>query len=334
MSEEQKYANRKLVSACMSGDISLARYLLEEGFAEINCYSMGNTPLTATLKNKNTNMANFLLNFPGVKMEQPDDLGRTPLHFACYHGLIELIRSLIPHLTSCSINRRDSYGRSPIMAAVELGKVEAVKEMIKVKEVNLRTTNMDGESLIEVARKNGFPEISHIFYNQAVPRVSTPSVPGKTRDKGSVPNQLAKSKETTPPQPQDFGVMEDLELIHTEANDVLDLKHMNQIEEVNEDINVLKQMFENQIKERKALRLNQQQERLVAISHMKPKPPSVECPICLDDMDPNKKIFQCMNGHLVCQPCQTRLPSCSLCKKNIIGRAIAMEQFLRTLHNI
>ena len=183
-------------------------------------------------------------------------------------------------------------------------------------------------------RKNGFPEISHIFYNQAVPRVSTPSVPGKTRDKGSVPNQLAKSKETTPPQPQDFGVMEDLELIHTEANDVLDLKHMNQIKEVNEDNNVLKQMFENQIKERKALRLNQQQERLVAISHMKPKPPSVECPICLDDMDPNKKIFQCMNGHLVCQPCQTRLPSCSLCKKNIIGRAIAMEQFLRTLHNI
>ena len=148
MSEEQKYANTKLVSACKSGDISLARYLLEEGFAKINCYSMGNTPLTASMKNKNTNMVNF----PGVKMEQPDDLGRTPLHFACYHGLIELIRSLIPHLASCSINRRDSYGRSPIMAAVELGKVEAVKEMIKVKEVNLRTTNMDGESLIEVAR--------------------------------------------------------------------------------------------------------------------------------------------------------------------------------------
>ena len=38
------------------------------------------------------------------------------------------------------------------MAAVELGKVEAVKEMIKVEGVDLMTVNSDGESLIEVAR--------------------------------------------------------------------------------------------------------------------------------------------------------------------------------------
>ena len=38
------------------------------------------------------------------------------------------------------------------MAAVELGKSEAVKEMIKVKGVDLRTINRDGECLIKVAR--------------------------------------------------------------------------------------------------------------------------------------------------------------------------------------
>ena len=37
------------------------------------------------------------------------------------------------------------------MAAVELGKVEAVKEMIKVNGIDLKTVNSNGKSLLEVA---------------------------------------------------------------------------------------------------------------------------------------------------------------------------------------
>ena len=143
-----------LVSACKSGDASLAMYLLRDGYADINCSAEDMTPLTAALSSKNIKLAISLINIPGVNINLPDTYQRTPLHFACYHNLIEVIRLLTthPNLTSHSLNKKDVYGRSPIMAAVELGKVEAVKEMIKIFGVDLKTVNSNGKSLLEVAR--------------------------------------------------------------------------------------------------------------------------------------------------------------------------------------
>ena len=112
------------------------------------------TPLTGALSSKNTKLAISLLHIPRVNINLADTYSRTPLHFACCHNLTEVIRLLTthPYMTSKSLNKKDVYGRSPIMVTVELGKVEAAKEMIKVNGVDLTTVNSDGESLLEVAR--------------------------------------------------------------------------------------------------------------------------------------------------------------------------------------
>jgi len=334
-SEEQRYSNMKLVSACKSNDISLAQYLVEDGFAQINCYSEGKTPLTAALEFKNINIANFLLNISGVNLEHADSLGRTPLYFACYHGLTEIIRIIIPRLTSNNINRRDNYGRSPIMAAVELGKVDSVKEMIKVEEVDLRTVNTDGESLTEVARKNGFLGIFHILQNKVAPErqglsVSVPMLLVNMKQAVSVPTSsrqhiLSQSVNNH---------LDTLKDKQETAEETLEYKHEKQIREAEKDADILQSIYMNQMKERRALRMKHQTERQRAIAELKSQPRSVECPICLEDMDPPKQIFQCMNGHFICGSCHPKLPSCSLCKLNIIGRAFGMEQFLRILHRV
>ena len=30
----------------------------------------------------------------------------------------------------------------------------------------------------------------------------------------------------------------------------------------------------------------------------------VECPVCMEEMKPPKKIFQCSNGHVICEHCK------------------------------
>jgi len=57
------------------------------------------------------------------------------------------------------------------------------------------------------------------------------------------------------------------------------------------------------------------------------------CPICWEAMKPPKRIFQCSNGHLVCEECrsQPELRGCPTCRQPIMGRATAMEQLLVNL---
>merc|ERR1712215_137192 len=58
------------------------------------------------------------------------------------------------------------------------------------------------------------------------------------------------------------------------------------------------------------------------------------CPVCWEEMKPPKRIFQCTNGHLVCEGCrnQPQLVKCPTCREPIMGRATAMEHFLAQLH--
>ena len=61
-----------------------------------------------------------------------------------------------------------------------------------------------------------------------------------------------------------------------------------------------------------------------------------ECPICFESMQPPKKIKQCVLGHLTCLECTEKLDKieCPTCRQKFSGRAIAMEQFLRTLFDV
>merc|ERR1711971_168203 len=58
-----------------------------------------------------------------------------------------------------------------------------------------------------------------------------------------------------------------------------------------------------------------------------------ECPVCLEEMAPPARIFQCRNGHLICETCKTELRPCICpkCRQEMIGRATDMEAFLSSL---
>ena len=60
----------------------------------------------------------------------------------------------------------------------------------------------------------------------------------------------------------------------------------------------------------------------------------LECPCCYNDM--RTDIYQCRLGHLICQNCLRRLPSCPVCRIQYPGdpiRALFAEQMAQNLTN-
>ena len=59
-----------------------------------------------------------------------------------------------------------------------------------------------------------------------------------------------------------------------------------------------------------------------------------ECPVCYELMEPPRRIFQCLNGHLICQNCKERpeIRICPVCRINLgprkenLSRNLAMEK--------
>eukprot|EP00092_Neocalanus_flemingeri_P027978 GFUD01030375.1.p1 GENE.GFUD01030375.1~~GFUD01030375.1.p1 ORF type:complete len:259 (-),score=61.45 GFUD01030375.1:62-838(-) len=73
--------------------------------------------------------------------------------------------------------------------------------------------------------------------------------------------------------------------------------------------------------------------KALEVSSKKTSLPGPECPICFEEMKPPTRIIQCRSGHLVCQNCKERpqVVICPTCKQEFIGRAIGMENYLRTI---
>merc|ERR1712106_493827 len=54
----------------------------------------------------------------------------------------------------------------------------------------------------------------------------------------------------------------------------------------------------------------------------------LECPVCFAEMKPPVHIWQCAQGHPVCQPCKSRpeVRHCPTCRQRIVGRATLVEK--------
>lgn len=54
----------------------------------------------------------------------------------------------------------------------------------------------------------------------------------------------------------------------------------------------------------------------------------LECPVCFQEMRPPVHIWQCAQGHPVCEPCKARpeVRHCPTCRQRIVGRATLVEK--------
>lgn len=54
---------------------------------------------------------------------------------------------------------------------------------------------------------------------------------------------------------------------------------------------------------------------------------NLECKICFNDM--SGKIYQCVNGHVICDDCKSKCKSCPYCKETISNRNLVLERLLQ-----
>ena len=59
----------------------------------------------------------------------------------------------------------------------------------------------------------------------------------------------------------------------------------------------------------------------------------LECPVCLEEMMPPRKIWMCQNGHSVCGECRPKVARCPSCKRSLdirnrLSEKIVMKLFL------
>jgi len=60
----------------------------------------------------------------------------------------------------------------------------------------------------------------------------------------------------------------------------------------------------------------------------------LECPVCLEEMRPPRRIWQCSDGHPLCENCRKKpeMNTCPTCRKYLVGRSTIAEKLARALY--
>jgi ankyrin repeat protein len=170
----QDEEDRLLLSAVHHGDIASARRALSRGanvnvrdnphhkvgllqilikpFYPLSPARVYPSALMVAVDRNDLNMVRLLLD-NGVRTEQADGTGRTPLRFAAGTGKVDILDLLLTH--HANSNSRDQDGMSVLMAAVENEDLVAMQRLIRAgADVNAR--NLKGRTaLMYAARRNG-----------------------------------------------------------------------------------------------------------------------------------------------------------------------------------
>jgi len=56
-----------------------------------------------------------------------------------------------------------------------------------------------------------------------------------------------------------------------------------------------------------------------------------DCPVCFEELWAPLKIFNCTNGHLICEKCRDSVSVCTLCREQYGGRATEMEKIIQSV---
>ena len=151
--EHEQEQEQDLFSASCDGDIVSVRAALaigqsansREGKYDMTCLMMG-------VEMGHEEVVTELLQQEDCDPCLEDRNKETALHYACYTGRVGMVRQLASHPRQGSLNSKDRWGRTAIMAAVIKGQAECVLALGRVAGVELDTRDREGNSLEEAAR--------------------------------------------------------------------------------------------------------------------------------------------------------------------------------------
>ena len=141
-----------LYKASARGDLQSVRAALAGGQSANSRGGPDLTCLMAAVRRGHKEVVTELLQQEDCDPSLEDRNKWTALHIACMYGEVGMVRQLASHPRQGSLNSKNKYGNTAIMAAVESADAECVLALGRLAGVELDIRDEEGRSLEEVAR--------------------------------------------------------------------------------------------------------------------------------------------------------------------------------------
>ena len=137
-----------IYSWCKTGHLAGVRAALARGEAVNTRGDYQSTCLMAAVCSGHEEVVALLLERPDCDVALVDGLGRTALHHACHLGRAGMVRTLVVQARAQgSLDTKDNWGFTPLMAAVEQGREDCARELGQLAGVDLCTRDWRGRGL-------------------------------------------------------------------------------------------------------------------------------------------------------------------------------------------
>ena len=312
--------------------------------------SLAQVAVEVDLAREEFSCTSVLSKCPGVDWSFTDCLGQTLLMIACREGKAKLV-SILSKVPSLNLNSQDTAGLTAAHHAVmsgSLGCLEALREVRGGGGKEGRTVNWNisysdhWTTPLSLAVRSGYPQmvelllsIPFVRLDQADPgerSLSQLAVESRADQAVEVVEILSRDERVSWEERDQQGDTPVISALRNKRTDMVrillrnprvDLSEMRSVARGEKTVEGVEAgevealLWEALLEVR--TRLGQVEERLP------------RCPVCYERLRP--PVLQCEEGHLLCASCGQRpeLVHCPVCRGEMLGRAIGVEQFLQDL---
>ena len=161
-----EHKNASLHHACSSGNVKLAKFLLNIGF-NVNVRDQYNyTPLHVACMLGCDEIVELLCKQPSIDVNVRNCWGETPLHHACNYGHDKIV-TLLCKQPSIDINVRDDFKQTPVHYACENGHFEIIELLCKQPSINVNVRDDFEQTPLEIACRNGHDKVVALLRKQS-----------------------------------------------------------------------------------------------------------------------------------------------------------------------
>jgi len=353
--------------ACDRGDVETVRDLIEQG-VDVNARNcLGCVPLMYAAGSGHAEVTKLLLAQPAICVNIRNNDRLTTFMLAMQVGRDasgwtnsggsgsgqEQLRKMmdLPALGEMDWARNDKW--TALMEAASFGQLGVVSLLLAVPGIELDAVNIRGQTAAEVAANRSHPSIAEVIKDAVQAREN----PVEVQQIKELEEQVEVLKVETRRK-----LIENIDSRYGALGKLKD-RHESEMEPLTREIDVLQTSLEEAMKKRLKMITRQVNEvknledeiqitkrqldsfdRLYGMGGLDSPmlPPNnifekdFECPVCYDVMVPPSRIFQCNNGHLICEDCKchSEIRSCPTCRvplgPNSLLRNIPMEKLAKT----
>ena len=155
--------------ACAYGNLQTLKLLLTLKPNPKALISNGATIFHLSALNPDSNVLQHVLaTYSSMVEHTPDQRGRTALHFACKHGILENVKLLMECKEMKSFDAGNSNGSAPLHVASLFGHDKVVQYILsqsEVKSIDIHKVNNLVQTAEDLARSRGHTKVVEAFEN-------------------------------------------------------------------------------------------------------------------------------------------------------------------------